>query len=89
MSSELRRCGELDSVCSFLHDGRTNDLLQAIQLHASGGGSRTNAVSSDATASHGSGWTQTAPSEANRVIANFNNLNSASQQDVLNFLRSL
>jgi CxxC motif-containing protein (DUF1111 family) len=73
----------------FLHDGRTNDLLQAIQLHASGAGSRNNAVSTDATANHGGGWTQTAPSEANRVIANFNNLNSASQQDVLNFLRSL
>ena len=73
----------------FLHDGRTNDLLQAIQLHASGAGSRANAATADATANHGGNWTQTAPSEANKVIANFNNLNSASQQDVLNFLRSL
>ncbi len=73
----------------FLHDGRTNDLLQAIQLHASGAGSRTNAVSTDATANHGGGWTQTAPSEANRVIANFNNLSATAQQDLLNFLRSL
>jgi CxxC motif-containing protein (DUF1111 family) len=76
----------------FLHDGRTSDLLQAIQLHASGAGSRSNDVSSDATANHGGdhgGWNQTVPSEANRVIANFNNLNAASQQDLLNFLRSL
>jgi len=74
----------------FLHDGRTNDLVQAIQLHASGGaGSRNNAVTTDATANHGGGWNSTAPSEANRVIANFNNLSAASQQDVLNFLRSL
>jgi CxxC motif-containing protein (DUF1111 family) len=58
----------------FLHDGRTNDLVKAIQLHASGGGNP---------------WSGTPPSEANRVIANFNNLNAGSQQDVLNFLRSL
>jgi len=76
----------------FLHDGRTSDLVQAIQLHASGGGggSRNNAVGSDATANWGNGGsTGTPPSEANRVIGNFNNLNSASQQDLLNFLRSL
>jgi CxxC motif-containing protein (DUF1111 family) len=49
----------------FLHDGRTNDLLQAIQSHASDG------------------------SEANAVIGNFNALPAPSQQDILNFLRSL
>jgi len=82
----------------FLHDGRTKDLLQAIQLHASGGGVRTNTVatvdatadfSADVTANRGGQWTNFAPSEANRVIANFNALSAASQQDVLNFLRSL
>jgi CxxC motif-containing protein (DUF1111 family) len=76
----------------FLHDGRTSDLVQAIQLHASGGGGfgRNDAgrPATDASANwRGSGGTP--PSEANRVIANFNNLNSASQQDLLNFLRSL
>jgi hypothetical protein len=30
-----------------------------------------------------------APSEANAVIVSFNNLNDASKQDLLNFLRSL
>jgi CxxC motif-containing protein (DUF1111 family) len=60
----------------FLHDGRTNDLVQAIQAHSSGGWGRS---------SNG----QFGPSEANRVIANYNNLNSAQQQDMLNFLRSL
>ena len=49
----------------FIHDGRCNDLLCAIQAHQSSG------------------------SEANTVIANFNNLSSSQKQDVLNFLRSL
>jgi CxxC motif-containing protein (DUF1111 family) len=55
----------------FLHDGRTRDLVQAIQAHASNGNS------------------QFGPSEANRVVARFNNLPASSRQDVLNFLRSL
>jgi CxxC motif-containing protein (DUF1111 family) len=69
----------------FLHDGRTNDLVIAIQDHASGGsgdGPRSNSDS-------GRGWNSTPPSEANKVIANFNNSSAASQQDLLNFLRSL
>ncbi|HEY0340500.1 MAG TPA: di-heme oxidoredictase family protein, partial [Steroidobacteraceae bacterium] len=66
----------------FLHDGRTSDLVQAIQDHASGG---------SAGNSHGGGWSssQFGPSEANRVIANYNALNTSQQQDLLNFLRSL
>ena len=58
----------------FLHDGRTSDLVQAIQSHASGGSSSPNGF---------------APSEANRVVVNYNNLRDASEQDLLNFLRSL
>jgi CxxC motif-containing protein (DUF1111 family) len=77
----------------FLHDGRTSDLLQAIQLHASGSGgwrpnAATDAAATDATTNRG-GFGSSTPSEANRVIANFNNLSNASQQDLLNFLRSL
>ncbi|HEY1300758.1 MAG TPA: di-heme oxidoredictase family protein [Stellaceae bacterium] len=49
----------------FLHDGRTRDLVQAIEAHAGSG------------------------SEANTVIGNFNALSGFSQQDLLNFLRSL
>ncbi len=49
----------------FLHDGRTSDLVQAIQAHSSTG------------------------SEANGVIARFNNLSESRKQDILNFLRSL
>jgi len=49
----------------FLHDGRTYDLMRAIQAHASTG------------------------SEASTVIGSFNALPAASQQDILNFLRSL
>jgi CxxC motif-containing protein (DUF1111 family) len=49
----------------LLHDGRTTNLITAIQDHASNG------------------------SEANTVIANFNDLSTTEQQDLLNFLRSL
>jgi len=49
----------------FLHDGRTTDLMQAIQAHSSQG------------------------SEANSVINSFNSLSNSTQQDLLNFLRSL
>jgi CxxC motif-containing protein (DUF1111 family) len=72
----------------FLHDGRTSDLVQAIQDHASGGGGgnwRGNNQESNWNSSN----SQFGPSEANRVIANYNGLSSAQQQDLLNFLRSL
>jgi CxxC motif-containing protein (DUF1111 family) len=68
----------------FLHDGRTNDLVQAIQLHASGGGGGRGGQWNN-----GGSNSQFGPSEANRVIANYNNLSAAQQQDLLNFLRSL
>jgi CxxC motif-containing protein (DUF1111 family) len=73
----------------FLHDGRTNDLVTAIQDHAGGGSA---SVGSRSAARSGNGWGDwnwIPPSEANRVIANYNGLSSASQQDLLNFLRSL
>ena len=70
----------------FLHDGRTSDLVQAIQDHASGGGGGGRGGEFEANSSSNS---QFGPSEANRVIANFNALSSAQQQDLLNFLRSL
>jgi CxxC motif-containing protein (DUF1111 family) len=49
----------------LLHDGRSSNLLSAIQAHASRG------------------------SEANTVVDNFEDLTSAQQQEVLDFLRSL
>jgi len=65
----------------FLHDGRTSDLLQAIQAHAGcSGGGRDNG--------RGSGGPGCG-SEATRVINNFNALSPSDQQDILNFLRSL
>jgi len=69
----------------FLHDGRTSDLLQAIQLHASAGSDGGRSEASEGRREFG----ETPPSEANKVIANFNNLSDASKQDLLNFLRSL
>jgi hypothetical protein len=35
MNSAPLHCGESASVCFFLHDGRTSDLLQAIEEHSS------------------------------------------------------
>ncbi len=49
----------------FLHDGRTSNLLDAIEFHKSPG------------------------SEANKVIEQFNHLNTEEKQDILDFLRSL
>ena len=75
----------------FLHDGRTSDLVQAIQDHASGGsaGDSNGRGNNEASNNWGSSNTQFGPSEANRVIANYNALTSSQQQDLLNFLRSL
>jgi CxxC motif-containing protein (DUF1111 family) len=55
----------------FLHDGRTDDLKDAIRAHRSAGNSKFG------------------PSEANKVIDNFDALDDSSTQDLLNFLRSL
>jgi CxxC motif-containing protein (DUF1111 family) len=65
----------------FLHDGRTSDLLQAIQAHASDCGSSRSRF--------GGNTSQNCGSEANDVIRRFNALNRSQMQDVLNFLRSL
>jgi CxxC motif-containing protein (DUF1111 family) len=55
----------------FMHDGRTTDLVQAIQAHSS------------------SANQQFPASEANAVVNNYSHLPTQSQQDLLNFLRSL
>jgi CxxC motif-containing protein (DUF1111 family) len=66
----------------FLHDGRTSDLLQAILDHASRG-------SDDCRGDHDRYHRRNCGSEANAVIRNFQTLNPAQVQDLLNFLRSL
>lgn len=68
----------------FLHDGRTADLLQAIQAH-SGCGRFDPTATTTATTSNFSNCT----SEASQVIGKFNALSRSQQQDLLNFLRSL
>ena len=65
----------------FLHDGRTSDLLQAIQAHASDCASGRSRF--------GGNVSQSCGSEASDVIRRFNSLNRLQMQDVLNFLRSL
>lgn len=62
----------------FLHDGRTNDLLQAIEAHQS--------PASDCDQSTGPCY---GPSEANAVIRRFNRLSIDDKQAILDFLRSL
>ena len=64
----------------FLHDGRTSDLMQAIQAHSGCG--RPDATATPTTSS-------ACASEASAVIRQFNNLPNSQQQDILNFLRSL
>jgi len=70
----------------FLHDGRTSDLLQAILAHADGG--LQNAANEGPQGNQG-GFGGRGGSEADQVIANFENLSDSEQQDVLNFLRGL
>jgi CxxC motif-containing protein (DUF1111 family) len=64
----------------FLHDGRTSDLLQAIQAHAS---------DCDAEGHFRRSTSESCGSEANGVIRSFNSLSRSQMQDILNFLRSL
>ena len=65
----------------FLHDGRTDDLLQAILGHSS---------DDDSSKKHSDkGPNSFGPSEASGVIASFRQLSSPDQQAILDFLRSL
>jgi CxxC motif-containing protein (DUF1111 family) len=80
----------------FLHDGRTRNLLTAIQAHFSSGNiCVTTQNFQQFTTNGGVSYfqpftnTQVCGSEANGVINNFNALSSSQQQDILNFLRSL
>jgi CxxC motif-containing protein (DUF1111 family) len=68
----------------FLHDGRTSDLLVAIQDHFSAQGSDggDNPVKDGDSHKYG-------PSEANAVVKRFNQLGEADKQAILDFLRSL
>ncbi len=62
----------------FMHDGRTNNIVTAIEDHSS--------LYSDPVCTGNGSYPA---SEANAVIQNFNNLSSTNQQDLINFLRSL
>ncbi len=62
----------------FLHDGRTSDLIRAIEEHESFAGLEQSGSNKQAL-----------DSEANKSIKAFRELPSESQQDLLNFLRSL
>ena len=66
----------------FLHDGRTNDLLEAINAHTSSGGDG-HFPNAD---NRGRGYPQ---SEAAAVIQRFNALSAVDKQAILDFLRSL
>lgn len=68
----------------FLHDGRTDDLMTAIQDHASYRGSDGGDNPSKDRDSYSYG-----PSEANNVVRRFNGLNEREKQSLLDFLRTL
>ena len=68
----------------FLHDGRTSDLLVAIQDHFS----REHSDGGDNPAKDPQSL-QYGSSEANAVIERFNDLKESDKQAILNFLRSL
>ena len=68
----------------FLHDGRTSDLLQAIEAHSDCGGKGWGRDDGHDRFRH-----SYCGSEANGVLRNFNRLNPSQVQDILNFLRSL
>ena len=65
----------------FLHDGRTSDLLQAIDAHRSG--------AANCQQKRDPSKPTTCNSEANIVIKRFESLSPTEKQDILNFLRSL
>ena len=65
----------------FLHDGRYDDLLQAILAHASPADA-CDGSEHDRSTCYG-------PSEANAVIRSFNKLEPKDKQAILDFLRSL
>ena len=67
----------------FLHDGRTDDLLKAIEEHFSPG------TSCEQDGSGAAGESCYGPSEANAVIMRFRALAAEDQQAVLDFLRAL
>ena len=67
----------------FLHDGRTSDLLAAINAHAPGGGPGGDFANFD---NRGGNYP---PSEASAVIRRFNALSGGDKQAILDFLRSL
>jgi len=66
----------------FLHDGRTTDLLKAIEAHAS-------TCSTEPSSTTAGSKPSFCGSEANEVIAAFNGLSAGDKQAILNFLRSL
>jgi hypothetical protein len=71
----------------FLHDGRTSDLLEAIEAHASSRGGNQGDSASEGEGDGGGG--KYPQSEATAVIRKFNGLSVGDKQSILDFLRSL
>jgi CxxC motif-containing protein (DUF1111 family) len=72
----------------FLHDGRTSDLLQAIQAHADSG-PNCGGVQPGGPPNGNPTPPPGCSSEADGVITQFSHLTASQKQDILNFLRSL
>lgn len=87
----------LEQRLFFLHDGRTSDLVQAIQAHYFATNRYCEQVSNvqlfyiltTSSVYEPEFSSNVCNSEANGVINNYNALTTSQQQDLLNFLRSL
>jgi hypothetical protein len=81
----------------FLHDGRTTDLVQAIQGHyfassqycEQAASAQLFYVLTTSSVYEPTSQSVSCNSEANAVITAYTKLSSSQQQDLLNFLRSL
>jgi hypothetical protein len=78
----------------FLHDGRTSDLGEAIEQHASSGRRCVTSDQFEEFQVNGhtfqpSSHSRTCGSEANDVVAKYNRLSRSQQTDLLTFLRTL
>jgi CxxC motif-containing protein (DUF1111 family) len=78
----------------FLHDGRTSDLVDAIEEHASDGRDRVTSASFEQFSANGQVFvpfasTTSNGSEADAVVSAFNGLSNEDQRDLIAFLRSL
>jgi CxxC motif-containing protein (DUF1111 family) len=77
----------------FLHDGRTSNIVTAIEDHISAGRNCVTSTATDRPVTSSPSNVSASPagcqSEANAVVKSFNQLSTAQQQSIVDYLRSL